>query len=124
MVSPFTFKQLLLNSTSIPRELKKDSVGIVESTEHFVEQTGILIARAVVQQNSNCIPLRVANFSTEPVVVHIHTIAATTESDRVDEKKHVRMVGATSGSPTALPLMIISLSVVFPPFPPLIFCYT
>ena len=76
-----------------------DSVGIVESTEHFVEQTGIFIARAVVQQNSICIPLRVANFSTEPVVVHRHTIAATIESDRVDEKKHVRMVGATSGSP-------------------------
>jgi hypothetical protein len=36
---------------------------------------------------------------TEPVVVHKHTIAATIESDRVDEKKHVRMVGATSGSP-------------------------
>ena len=51
------------------------------------------------QQNSNCIPLRVANFSTKPVVVHRHTIAATIESDRVDEKKHVRMVGATSGSP-------------------------
>jgi hypothetical protein len=32
-------------------------------------------------------------------VVHRHTIAATIESDRVDEKKHVRMVGATSGSP-------------------------
>jgi hypothetical protein len=64
-----------------------DTVGIVESTEHFVEQTGILIAKAVVQQKSNCIPLRVANLSTEPVVVHKHTIAATIESDRVDEKE-------------------------------------
>ena len=76
-----------------------DSVGIVESTEHFVEKTGLLRAKAVVQQESNCIPLRLANFSTEPVVVHRHTIAATIESDRIDEKKHVRMVGATSGSP-------------------------
>jgi hypothetical protein len=67
-----------------------DSVGIVESTEHFVEQTGIFIARDVVQQNSNCIPMRVVNLNTEPVVVHKHTIAATIESARVEEKKHVR----------------------------------
>ena len=32
-----------------------DSVGIVESTEHFVENTGLLRAKAVVQQKSNCI---------------------------------------------------------------------
>jgi hypothetical protein len=45
-----------------------------------VEKTGLLIAKAVVQQKSNCIPLRLANFSTEPVVVHKNTKAATIES--------------------------------------------
>jgi len=64
-----------------------------------VEKTGLLIAKAVVQQKSNCIPLRVANFSTEPVVVHKNTIVATIESARVDEKKHIRRVGAAPGSP-------------------------
>jgi hypothetical protein len=35
---------------------KYDSVGIIESNEHFVENTGLLIAKEVVQNNSNVIP--------------------------------------------------------------------
>jgi hypothetical protein len=42
--------------------------------------------------------LRLENFSTEPVVVHKNTIAATIKSARVDERKHVRRVGAAPGS--------------------------
>jgi hypothetical protein len=58
---------------------KYDSVGIIESNENFVENTGLLIAKAVVQNNSNVIPLRVANFSHQPVTVYKNTIAAKFE---------------------------------------------
>jgi len=58
---------------------KYDSVGIIESNENFVENTGLLIAKAVVQNNSNVIPLRVANFSHQPVTVYKNTIAAKYE---------------------------------------------
>ena len=54
--------------------------------------------KAVVQQNSNCIPFRVANRSTELHVVHKNTIAATFQSNSVDENKLVRSVGVAPGS--------------------------
>ena len=50
--------------------VKYDSVDIIESNENFVENTGLLIAKSVVQHNSNVIPLRVVNFSHQPVTVH------------------------------------------------------
>ena len=50
--------------------VKYDSVGIIESNENFVENTDLLIAKALVQHNSNVIPLRVVNFSHQPVNVH------------------------------------------------------
>jgi hypothetical protein len=43
--------------------VKYDSVGIIESNEIFVENTGLLIINAGVQHTSNVIPLRVSNFS-------------------------------------------------------------
>jgi hypothetical protein len=55
--------------------VKYDSVDIIESNENFVENTGLLIAKSVVQHNSNVIPLRVVNFSHQPVTVHKNTIA-------------------------------------------------
>ena len=59
--------------------VKYDSVDIIESNENFVENTGLLIAKSVVQHNSNVIPLRVVNFSHQPVTVHKNTIATTFE---------------------------------------------
>jgi hypothetical protein len=59
--------------------VKYDSVGIVESNEIFVENTGLLIINAGVQHTSNVIPLRVSNFSHQPVTVHRNTIAAKFE---------------------------------------------
>ena len=59
--------------------VKYDSVGIIESNEIFVENTGLLIINAGVQHTSNVIPLRVSNFSHQPVTVHRNTIAAKFE---------------------------------------------
>ena len=54
-----------------------DAVGIVKSTEHFVEKTWITNSEGCGAEKSNCIPFRVANLSTEFHVVHKNTIAAT-----------------------------------------------
>jgi hypothetical protein len=59
--------------------VKYDSVGIIESNENFVENAGLLIVKVVVQHTSNVIPLRVSNFSHQPVTVHRNTIAAKFE---------------------------------------------
>ena len=59
--------------------VKYDSVGIVESNEIFVENTGLLIINAGVQHTSNVIPLRVSNCSHQLVTVHRNTIAAKFE---------------------------------------------
>ncbi|CAG2253617.1 unnamed protein product [Mytilus edulis] len=56
-----------------------NEVGIVETNRSFIEKTGLLLARVVVQPNSNIIPLRVANFSSEPVKVYKNTIVGTFE---------------------------------------------
>jgi hypothetical protein len=37
--------------------VKYDTVGIIESSENFVENTGLLIAKAVVQHSSINLPL-------------------------------------------------------------------
>ncbi|CAC5369319.1 unnamed protein product [Mytilus coruscus] len=57
-----------------------NEVGLVrETNKSFIGKTGLLLARVVVQPNSNIIPLRVANFSTEPVKVYKNTIVSTFE---------------------------------------------
>ena len=56
-----------------------DSVGIIESNENFVEKTGFLVAKVLVQNNKNFVPLRVANLSEKPVIIHKNTVAATFE---------------------------------------------
>ena len=75
-----------------------NSVGIVESSDKFVEKTGLLVAKAVVQQNSNIVPLRVANFSTEPKLVHKNTVAAIFETANVETTNSVRRVEAVASS--------------------------
>ena len=81
--------------------VKYDSVDIIESNEIFVEKTGLLIAKSVVQHNSNVIPLRVVNFSRQPVTVHKNTIA--TKFEPVDAKvvvnKLIRRVEGVNVSP-------------------------
>ena len=59
-------------TVEIPPESEKMIKGQVCGMVKYdsVENTGPLIATAVVQHNSNVIPLRVANFSQQPVTVH------------------------------------------------------
>ena len=55
----------------------------------------------MVQHNSNVIPLRVANFSHQPVTVHKNTIAAKFEPDdvRTVVNKPIRRVHGVNVSP-------------------------
>lgn len=59
--------------------IKYDSIGMIESNESFVEKTGLIIANAVVQQHSNVVPIRVANFGMKAITVYKNTIAANFE---------------------------------------------
>lgn len=59
--------------------IKYNSIGIVETNKEFIEKTGLLLARSVIQQNSNTIPLRVINFSEDPIKVHKNTVAGLFE---------------------------------------------
>ena len=78
-----------------------DSLDIIESNGNFVENTGLLIAKSVVQHNSNVIPLRVVNFSHQPVTVHKNTIATKFEPAdvKVVVNKLIRRVQGVNVSP-------------------------
>ena len=52
---------------------------MVTTNESFVEKNGLLLAKAVVQQNDNTVPLRVANFGDTPVKLYKNTVAGTFE---------------------------------------------
>ena len=60
-----------------------------------------MIAKVVVQHNSDVIPLRVANFSHQPVTVHKNTIAAKFEPADVKAvvNKPIRRVHGVNVSP-------------------------
>ena len=78
-----------------------DSVGIIESNENFIENTGLLIAKTGNHHNSNVIPLRVANFSHQPVTVYKNTKAAKFEPADVKTvvDKPIRRVQCVNVSP-------------------------
>jgi hypothetical protein len=59
--------------------IKYDFIGMIESNKSFVEKTGLIIANAVVQQYSNVVPIRVANFGMKAKTVYKNTIAANFE---------------------------------------------
>ncbi|CAC5417473.1 unnamed protein product [Mytilus coruscus] len=61
-----------------------NEIGLVETNKSFIEKTGLLLARVVVQPKSNVVPLKVVNFSTELVKVYKNTIVGTFESDDLE----------------------------------------
>lgn len=58
----------------------KGAIGVVEGQNNFMERSGLMIARSVVDQKDGVIPLRVVNFGLEPIAVFKNTIAATYDS--------------------------------------------
>lgn len=63
--------------------VKYNSIGVVEASKSFLDKTGLLVAKAVVQHDRNIIPLRVANLSDKTIVVKKHTIVANFEPAEV-----------------------------------------
>lgn len=44
----------------------KGAIGIVEGQSNFMERSGLMVARSVVDQQEVIIPIRVVNFGLEP----------------------------------------------------------
>ncbi|VDI29174.1 Hypothetical predicted protein [Mytilus galloprovincialis] len=60
------------------------SIDAIPETEVRLRKTGLMIARAVVQQSSNLIPLRMANFSETPVKIHKNIVGGIFEPVKID----------------------------------------
>ena len=56
-----------------------DKEGIIEPTEQFVQNTGLLVAKSVVKFDKGIIPLRIANLSEKTLRINKCTVAATFE---------------------------------------------
>lgn len=74
----------MINKGKACGRVKYNSVGIFETDENFLGKTGLMIARVVVQQSSNLIPLRIANFSETPVKIHKNTVAGIFEPVEIE----------------------------------------
>ena len=56
--------------------IDKNSTGVVEATERFVNRSGLLIAKALVCPEFGTIPLRIMNLNSESFMLHKNTVAA------------------------------------------------
>ena len=67
--------------------LDRGRIGLVEPSRKFVENTGLLVAKVLVDPKKGNIPLRLANLSKEPVAVHRGTVTAVLQAvDSVDSE--------------------------------------
>ena len=57
----------------------RGTLGVIEPKQSFVEKSGLLVAKALINVNVGEIPIRVINLSNEPHSLYKNTIAATYE---------------------------------------------
>ena len=60
-------------------QIFKDSVGLVESTEKFVQKNGLLVARSIINPLNGKIPLRIINVHSTPCTIYKDAVVATCE---------------------------------------------
>ena len=56
--------------------LDRKRLGIVEPSMRFLQNTGVMVAKALVDPKTGNICLRLANFSKDPVMVHKNLVTA------------------------------------------------
>ena len=90
-IQPTCCRVALVENVSIPAEseiivagkpldkLDRGRLGIVEPSLKFVQNTGILVAKVLIDPKLGSIPLRLANFSKEPITVHKDMVTAVLE---------------------------------------------
>ena len=69
--------------------IDKNSTGVVEATERFVNRSGLLIAKALVCPEFGTIPLRIMNLNSESFMLHKNTVAAMYEPVETEKLEKV-----------------------------------
>ena len=69
-------------------KLDRSRVGLIEHSLNFVENTGLMVAKVLVDPKNGNLPLRLANMSKEPITVRKNTISAVLQAvDSVNSEK-------------------------------------
>ena len=94
--------------------LDRGRLGVVEPSMKFVQNTGVLTAKALVDPKSGNIPLRLANFSKEPIMVNKDMVTAVlqpveSEGSESDHASRVCQTSKTSRVLTKLSEHLVSL---------------
>ena len=63
----------MIISGTVSSKTDSNSFGLVEGKPEFVERTGILVARTLVDPNKNFVPVHVANFSKDTCTIYPRT---------------------------------------------------
>ncbi|MCG7876282.1 MAG: RNase H-like domain-containing protein [Candidatus Thiodiazotropha endolucinida] len=125
-VQPVCCRVALVENVSVPAEseiivpgkpldhLDRNRLGIVEPSMKFVENTGVLVAKVLVDPKTGNIPLRLANFSKEPIRINRDTVTAVLQPvESVDSEKgnfqKQPAIGQNSNTPTELPEHLVPL---------------
>ena len=95
-------------------QLDRGRLGVVEPSMNFVQTTDVLVAKVLIDPKSGNIPLRLANFSKEPFMVHKDMVTAVlqpvesvgSESDHASRMCHS---SETDRALTKLPEHLVSL---------------
>ena len=73
--------------------IDSNGVGVLEATEHFVDRSGLMIAKAVVSPEFGTVPLRIMNLSNEPYMLYKNTVAAMYEPVEIGKHEQVNTIG-------------------------------
>ena len=69
--------------------IDKNSTGVVEATDRFVDRSGLLIAKALVCPVFGTVSLRIMNLNSESFMLHKNTVAAMYEPVEKEKLKEV-----------------------------------
>ncbi|MCG8045657.1 MAG: reverse transcriptase domain-containing protein, partial [Candidatus Thiodiazotropha endolucinida] len=107
--TPSCCRVAVLESTKLPPECEiivkgrpldrfdRDSTGIVEATECFVNRSGLIVARALVSLEAGTVPIRILNLGEEPIFLRKNTVAAIYEPVETERLEKVNSL-STSGN--------------------------
>ena len=73
-----------------------NSSAIIEANTNFVEKSGLLVAKTLVDPKFGNFPIRIANFNSEPFKVYKNTVVACFESVTVHENSSPNKVSVCS----------------------------
>ena len=100
-------KSEMIISGKIIDGIQMDASGIVEQNKSFVDKSGVLVTKAVIDLNNGVIPIRMININTEPYKIHKNTVLAMFETvDNIeikDEQVRISKVGDQIDSGSVIP---------------------